>query len=81
VTTLNINAKNCRATEKNYILCRPFSKLHIPLKSLLQEELKSTLFARLKQAHASGVSLGGTIAMKEAVHVTTSRAENFMGSN
>jgi hypothetical protein len=43
--------------------------------------LKSTLAARLKQAHASSVSLGGTIAMKKAMHVTTSRAENFMASN
>ena len=47
----------------------------------MQEELKSTTAAQLKQAHASSVYLGGTIAMKMAMHVTTSRAENFMGSN
>jgi len=81
VTTLNTNANNCRATEKIYTQCRPFSKLQIPLKHLLLEELKSTLAAQLKQAYASSVSLGGTIAMKKAVHVTTSRAENYMGSN
>lgn len=63
--------KKCRATEKIYILCRPFSKMQIPLKHLLQEELKSTLAAQLKQARASSVSLCGAIVMKKALHVTT----------
>jgi hypothetical protein len=81
VSTINTVVKNCKETERRYVLSGPFSEQK-SLKHLLQKKLESALTAWFKQARDRNASIDGTHHKERALHIAAylERA-NFFASN